>query len=304
VTNLKSSSLSLFEGNGDGTFLPLPGYSTTNGSQPAASLAADLNADGTPEIVSVLYGSNALYVLQNGRIQGVMLKGVALSMVGTINLTAAYTGDSLYAASTSTAYPFTGSSTTAVAPVFSPAAGSYPTAQSVTLSSTTAGASIHYTLDGSTPTSKSNTYASAIPVNASLTISAIAIAAGYTNSSVAKGAYIIETPAAAPVFSPPAGKYTGTKNVTLKSTTPGATIYYTVNGATPTTASVKYSGAIPISASTTLQAIATATNYTSSTVTTAVYTITRSSHALTSSASATKAHRSIQRTAVLPLKVH
>jgi len=69
VTDLTGNGLSLFEGNGDGTFLPLPGYSTTSGSEPAASVVADLNADGTPEIVSVLYGSSALYVLETGRIQ-------------------------------------------------------------------------------------------------------------------------------------------------------------------------------------------------------------------------------------------
>jgi hypothetical protein len=209
VTNLSSSSLSLFEGDGDGTFLPLPGYSTTNGSQPAASVVADLNADGTPEIVSVLYESSALYVLETGRIQGVLLEGVPLSAVGTIDLTATYAGDSLYAPATSAAYAFTGSATTAAAPVFSPVAGTYTAAQSVTLASTTPGAQIYYTLDGSTPTAGSNQYEIAIPVNSSVTISAIAIAPGFTDSSVGKAVYVIEIPPASPVFSRRTGEAGG-----------------------------------------------------------------------------------------------
>jgi hypothetical protein len=299
VTNLTANSLSLYAGNGDGTLLPLPGYSTTSGSQPAATVVADLNADGTPEIVSVLYGSSALYVLQTGRIQGMVLKDVALSTAGTINLTATYAGDSLYAPATSAAYAFTGSATTAVAPVFFPAAGSYTSTQSVTLTSATTGAKIYYTLDGSVPTAKSNTYASAIPVNSSMTISAIAMATGYTNSSVSVAAYVIETPAAAPVFSPGAGKYTGTQSVTITSTTPGAAIYYTVNGAVPTTASALYTGPIAVSANTIIDALATAAGSLNSTVVSAAYTITQPTLALASSVSAPKANQSIQLTATL-----
>jgi hypothetical protein len=202
VTNLSSSSLSLYEGDGDGTFLPLPGYSTTSASQPAASVVADLNADGTPEIVTALYGSSALYVLETGRIQGVLLKDVPLSTVGTIDLTATYAGDSQDAAATSTAYSFTGMATTAIAPAFSPAAGTYKAAQSVTLTSATPGVQICYTLDGSIPTAKSDQYEAPIPVDASVTISAIAIASGYTNSSVAKAAYVIQGAATQTPHSP------------------------------------------------------------------------------------------------------
>jgi len=279
--------------------MPLPGYSTTSGSEPAASVVADLNADGTPEIVSALYGSSALYVLQTGRIQGAVLKNVSLSTTGTINLTAAYSGDSLYAASTSAAYAFTGSATTAAAPAFSPVAGTYTAAQTVTLSSTTSGAKIYYTLDGTTPTTASSLYSTALAMKSSMTVSAIAVATGYTNSSVAKAAYVIETPAAAPTFSPGAGKYTGTQSVTLSSTTSGATIYYTVNGATPTTASVKYTGPIAVTSSTTIEAIATASQSTNSAVASAAYTITQPTLTLASSVSAPKANQSLLLTATL-----
>jgi len=299
VTDLTGNGLSLFEGNGDGTFLPLPGYSTTSGSEPAASVVADLNADGTPEIVSVLYGSSALYVLETGRIQGVMLKDAALTAAGTIDVTAAYAGDDLYAAATSAAYAFTPSSTTAAAPAFSPVAGAYSAAQTVTLSSTTSGAKIYYTLNGVTPTTASTLYSSALAVKSSETVSAIAVATGYTNSSVAKAAYVIENPAVAPAFSPVAGKYTGTQTVTLTSATPAATIYYTINGSTPTTSSLKYTGPLPVTSSMTIEAIATASEATNSTVSSATYTLTQPSLALASSVSAPKANQSIALTATL-----
>jgi hypothetical protein len=277
VTNLTGNSLSLFEGNGDGTFLPLPGYSTTSGSEPAASVVADLNADGTPEIVSVLYGSGALYVLETGRIEGAVLKGVSLSTAGTVELVASYAGDSLYAPATSATYAFTGSSTTAVAPGFSPVAGSYTTAQSVTLTSPTTGAKIYYTLDGTTPTARSTLYVGAIPVKSSTTISAIAIASNFTNSSVSTGQFVIQVAATAPSFSPAAGKYPGTQHVTLATSTPGAMIYYTLNGTTPTTASAKYTGAIAVSSNTTIEAIAMASGYSNSATATAAYSITQAS---------------------------
>jgi hypothetical protein len=299
VTDLSGNGISLFAGNGDGTFMPLPGYTTTSNSQPAASVAADLNGDGTPEIVSVLYGANALYVLETGRIQGAVLKGVTLSTAGTIDLTATYAGDSLYAPATSTPYAFTGSATTAVAPAFSPVAGTYTTAQTVALSSTTAGAKIYYTLDGTTPTTASALYANAIPVYASKTISAIAVAAGDTNSSVAKAAYVIQTPAAAPTFLPAQGKYIGTQPVALSSATTGASIYYTLNGTTPTTASAKYAGPLAVSSSSTIEAIAVAGGFTNSAVATAAYTITQPALALASSVKAPSAGQSLVLTATL-----
>ena len=52
-------------------------------------------------------------------------------------------------------YTATGS-TTAAAPTFSPAAGSYSTSQAVTISDATAGTTIYYTIDGTTPTTSSS----------------------------------------------------------------------------------------------------------------------------------------------------
>jgi len=84
---------------------------------------------------------------------------------------------------------------TAEAPAFSPAGGTYSTPQDVALSSATAGAIIYYTTDGSTPTTASSPYQSGLPieVTTSETIQAIAIAPGYSSSSVASANYVISS---------------------------------------------------------------------------------------------------------------
>ncbi len=79
---------------------------------------------------------------------------------------------------------------------------------------------------------------------------------------------------ATPSFSPMAGTFTGPQSVTLSDTTSGATIYYTLDGSTPTTASTKYSVAISIANTTTINAIAAETGDTNSAIASASYTIT------------------------------
>jgi hypothetical protein len=111
-------------------------------------------------------------------------------------------------------------------------------------------------------------------VSSTETIKAIAAATGYANSALASTTYTITPPAAAPVFSVNAGIYNSVQSVTISDTTTGAVIYYTTNGTTPTSASTKYTGAITVSSAETLEAIATATGYSESPVTTAAYTIT------------------------------
>jgi sugar lactone lactonase YvrE len=161
----------------------------------------------------------------------------------------------------------------AATPTFSVAAGTYTSAQSVTIADATAGAVIYYTTNGTTPSTASTKYAGAIAVSASETIEAIAVATGYTTSAIASAAYTIVPPAATPTFSVASGTYPTAQSVTIADATAGATIYYTTNGTAPTTASTKYAGSIPVSATETLEAIAVATGYSTSAVATAKYTI-------------------------------
>src|SRR5207247_60650 len=156
-------------------------------------------------------------------------------------------------------------------PTFSPAAGTYPQAQSVALSDTTSGATIYYTTDGSTPTTLSAAYTGPITVTQTTTIRAIAAAPGYATSAVASATYTIQV--ATPTFSPAAGTYSQPRSVALSDTTSGATIYYTTDGSTPTTSSAAYTGAIAVTQTTTIKAMAANPGMANSTVATATYTL-------------------------------
>jgi hypothetical protein len=81
------------------------------------------------------------------------------------------------------------------------------------------------------------------------------------------------TPADLPTFTPPAGAYAAPQMVVLADATPGATIYYTTNGATPTTASLKYTGPIWVAENLTIRALAAAPGTAHSAVATAAYTV-------------------------------
>ena len=161
----------------------------------------------------------------------------------------------------------------AATPAFSPAGGTYATSQSVTISDTTTGAAIYYTTDGTAPTTSSTRYTGPVTVSASQTLQAMAAASGFGSSAVAKAAYTISAALPAPVFSLAAGTYPTAQSVTLADATAGATIYYTTNGTTPTTSSARYTGAISVSSTETLQAIAVDTGYSNSPVATAAYSI-------------------------------
>ncbi|MDY6437104.1 MAG: chitobiase/beta-hexosaminidase C-terminal domain-containing protein [Bacteroidales bacterium] len=87
---------------------------------------------------------------------------------------------------------------------------------------------------------------------------------------------IHETPAqpvATPTFSPVAGTYTEAQNVTISTTTEGATIYYTLDGTDPTTASSVYSTAIAVNETTTIKAIGVKEGMLNSDIASATYTI-------------------------------
>jgi uncharacterized repeat protein (TIGR03803 family) len=167
------------------------------------------------------------------------------------------------------------SSVTTAAPVFSPAPGVFTKAQTVTITDATAGATIYYTTDDSTPTTASTQYTAPITVSDSETIKAFAVATGVPQSQVAIASYQIGETTAQPQFSPAAGFYTEAQSVTLTDADSAATIYYTTNGAMPTPSSTKYTGAIAVASTETIQAIAVASGYGNSPVASATYTITQ-----------------------------
>ena len=78
---------------------------------------------------------------------------------------------------------------------------------------------------------------------------------------------------ATPSISPNGGTFSNAVTVSLTTATPGAQIYYTVNGAEPSQSSTLYIGAFTLSASTTVKAAAFLTGYNASAVATAGFVI-------------------------------
>ena len=158
-------------------------------------------------------------------------------------------------------------------PGSSPGPSTYTAAQSVTLSDTTPGVTIRYTLDGTTPTTTSPAYSAPLAISTQTTVKAYATKAGWTDSDVLSATYSFNYGTlTAPTVSPAAGTYTSSVSVTLSCAT-GATARYTLDGSNPTSTSTAYASPISIAKTTTLNAGCFRTDYTSSAVTSAAYTI-------------------------------
>jgi Chitobiase/beta-hexosaminidase C-terminal domain len=160
----------------------------------------------------------------------------------------------------------------AAAPTFSVPTGTYTSIQTVTISDTTAAATIYYTTNGAIPTTSSSVYRGPITVSATETITAIAAATGYVNSTPAVAQYTINfPPAATPTFSVPAGTYTSPQTIVISDATAGATIYYTTSVFPQ--AQLVYTRPLVVSASITITAYASAPDYQNSATAKAQYTI-------------------------------
>jgi len=177
---------------------------------------------------------------------------------------------------TTTALLFSGhaSAQEAAPPVFSPGEGVYRTAQSISISDATVGAKIYYTIDGSEPTRASAEYTGgAITIGSTATLRALAMAPSDTQGARATAIYSIVPLAARPVFSLPEGAYRSAQTVSISDATAGATIYYTTDGTTPTTASAQYTGAMTVDSNQTFHAIAVAPGFSQSPTARAIYEI-------------------------------
>jgi hypothetical protein len=161
----------------------------------------------------------------------------------------------------------------APAPVISPGSGTYTGSQKVTITDSVAGATIYYTTDGSVPTNKSAVYSQPFTVTTNETITAIASPNGYLQSPPALATYVSTNTTANPVFSLEAGSYTGAQTLAITDATGGATIYYTTDGTTPTTASPVYTQPVSVPVSETVRAIAVAPGLFASAVVSIQYTI-------------------------------
>jgi formylglycine-generating enzyme required for sulfatase activity len=160
---------------------------------------------------------------------------------------------------------------TVATPTASVTAGTYAAEQSVTLTTTTADVKIYYTIDGKEPTRDSTLYSGAISVNGTTTLKAFAVKDGHNDSGILTAAYILQ--ALKPAASIPAGTYGKVQSVTLTTTPADAKIYYTTDGTEPAISSTLYSGAIIVSETTAIKAVAVKDGWDDSGVLTVTYTI-------------------------------
>jgi hypothetical protein len=168
----------------DGTSVTSPfslsASAKTCGSQPVVSMSYSL--DGGEAIaepasfnaqVTATPGSHVLQIKCLGQ-------DVSSEVQMSINVT-----------SSPTTTPATGAAST---PSFSKPSGTYSSAQIVSVSSATAGATVYYTTDGSAPSASSNRYSGPVTIASSMTLQAIAMAPGYSNSGLAQASYVITIP--------------------------------------------------------------------------------------------------------------
>jgi hypothetical protein len=236
---------------------------------PSISPAGGLFYNATPATIAAASGATIYYTLDGSTpstASAIYSGPITISSSETLSAAAALKGGPL---SSITVASFT---LDAATPVISPASGTFTGSVSVTISSASTNAKIYYTTNGTVPTVSSNLYTGPVTISATETIYAMTAEPGFVQSPLGVASYtIISTPAAAPTFTPAAGTYTSAQSVALMDSTPGAVIYYTTNGTTPTTASAKYAGAISVNANETLNAIAVATSYSNSPVGSASY---------------------------------
>lgn len=96
-------TITILQGNGDGTFTPASGSPVPAGNWPISIAAVDFNGDGIPDLAIANYGSGAVSVLltQLTETATATATGISLAGAGTHLVEASYPGDSFYSASTS-----------------------------------------------------------------------------------------------------------------------------------------------------------------------------------------------------------
>jgi Chitobiase/beta-hexosaminidase C-terminal domain len=153
--------------------------------------------------------------------------------------------------------------------VKTPASGSRVTSPfqltaSTTTCSSKPAASMGYSIDSGATTITSTSFTAAVSATSGAHILHVKCWGTKVNEDLHVNITVVPSTVSTPVLLPIAGTYKSKQSVTLSDATPGATIYYTTNGAAPTLSSPKYSSPIPISATTVIEAIAVVAGKTTS----------------------------------------
>ncbi len=250
------------------TLTTTPTAATPTFNPPAGAIVA-----GTTVAISTTTAGATIYYTTDGTDPGPSstqyAAPLAISAATTIKALATASGfaDSAVGSAAYTILP------PVATPTFSPGAGAVLSGTLVSISTTTAGATIYYTTDGTDPGPSSTQYTAPLAISAATTIKALATAPGFAGSAVGSAAYTILPLAATPTFSPGAGAVLSGTLVSISTTTAGATIYYTTDGTAPGPSSTQYTAPLPITAPTTIKAMATAPGFAGSDAGSATYTV-------------------------------
>jgi hypothetical protein len=267
-------------------------FQTTLGSAASSGFVTRLNAAGTALVTSTyLGGSNGAFV------NGLAVDGGANAYVAgstystdfptstgafqTTNKTSG-SGTAFVTKLNTDAITTTGTTTTLTSNANPATLGQnviFDAGVNANSDSTTPTGNVVFNIDGTDAVTVALNAGDATYQTATLTAGSHVVIATYQGdsgfgSSSSQLTETIQTPqTATPAFSPTPGTYTAAQSITISDSTVGASIYYTINGATPTTGSTKYTSPITVSATETIKAIAAATGYTDSAVASATYTI-------------------------------
>jgi len=164
--------------------------------------------------------------------------------------------------------------------VTSPANGAQITSPFTLAASTrtcasTPAVSMSYSIDGGHATTEPASFSASVSANPGTHALTIKCSGKNVTDQVIISVHVVPPPkAATPRLSLASGTYTTKQVVTLSAPTAGATIYYTIDGSGPSSSSLRYTGAIAVASSLTIEAIAVAPGYTSSGLARADYLIT------------------------------
>lgn len=175
-------------GNGDGTFAS---STATLPTMPCCynPVLGDFNGDRLTDVVTASEAYTSAQVLfANDTMATASNSNISATGAASDKVVAQYPGDTNFGASTSPGIELV------YAPTFNPPGGSYSGAQQVQISSNTPNTTFYYTTDGTMPTTSRTQYSTAIPVNTSETIEAIAISQDGYESAVASATYTLPAP--------------------------------------------------------------------------------------------------------------
>jgi hypothetical protein len=134
--------------------------------------------------------------------------------------------------------------------------------------------SMGYSIDGSSTIAEPSSFSASVAKNLGTHTVVVKCYGKNVQDQVSLTVDVVSAPGTAtPKFSLASGTYSSAQTVQLSDATAGAAIYYTTNGASPTTSSPQYGGPLTVSSSAVIEAMAVAPGYNNSGLARASFTI-------------------------------